>query len=148
MGLLDAKEEKPRSKTLRYSVSGVALVILLSFGIWYFFLRFLSEKRTVAGFMDAVVAEKFEAAYQIWMPHGSYTYQDFLADWSLTGFYGPIKSYHIYSARSPGGASGTVVVVEVSPESTFPAQQDPKSSHTRVVPIWVEGKDLSLSFPP
>ena len=61
MGLLDAKEEKPRSKTLRYSVSGVALVILLSFGTWYFFLRFLSEKRTVAGFMDAVVAEKFEA---------------------------------------------------------------------------------------
>jgi len=148
VGLLDAKEEKPRSKTLRYSISGVALVILLSFGIWYFFLRFLSEKRTVAGFMDAVVAEKFEAAYQIWMPRGSYTYQDFLADWSLTGFYGPIKSYHIYSARSPGGASGTVVVVEVSPESTFPAQQDPKSSRTRVVPIWVEGKDLSLSFPP
>ena len=148
MGLLDAKEEKPRSKTLRYSVSGVALVILLSFGIWYFFLRFLSEKRTVAGFMDAVVAEKFEAAYQIWMPHGSYTYQDFLADWSLTGFYGPIKSYHIYSARSPGGASGTVVVVEISPEPALPAQQDPKSGRTRVVSIWVEDKDLSLSFPP
>jgi len=136
VGLLDAKEEKPRSKTLRYSVSGVALVILLSFGTWYFFLRFLSEKRTVAGFMDAVVAEKFEAAYQIWNPHG------------VTGFYGPIKSYHVYSARSPGGASGTVVVVEVSPEPIFPAQQDPKSSRNRVVSIWVEGKDLSLSFPP
>jgi len=148
VSLLDAQEEKPRSKTLRYTVSGVALVILLSIGIWYFFLRYLSEKRTVASFMDAVVAEQFEAAYQIWNPRGSYTYQDFLADWSVTGFYGPIKSYLIYSARSTGGASGTVVVVEVSPEPTFPAQQDPRSSRNRVVSIWVEGKDLSLSFAP
>ena len=148
MGLFDAQEERPHSKRLRYTVSGVALVILLSFGGWYFFLRFLSEKRTVANFMDAVVAEKFEAAYQIWKPHGSYTYQDFLADWSLNGYYGPIKSYHIDAARSPSGASGTVVVVETSPEPTFPAEQDPKSGRTRVVAIWVEGKDLSLSFPP
>lgn len=148
MGLLDAQEEQPHSKRLRYAVSGVAFVILLSFGVWYFFLRFLSEKRTVASFMDAVVAEKYEAAFQIWKAHGSYTYQDFLADWSLKGFYGPIKSYHIFSARSPGGASGTVVVVETSPEPALPAASDPKSAGTRAVAIWVEGKDLSLSFPP
>lgn len=148
MGLFDAKEVQPHSKTRRYTISGVALVILLSFGIWYFFLRFLNEKRTVASFMDAVVAEKYEAAFQIWKAQGSYTYQDFLADWSLKGFYGPIKSYHIFSARSPSGASGTVVVIETSPEPTFPAVSDPKSAGTRVVSIWVEGRDLSLSFPP
>ena len=148
MGLFDAKEEQPHSKARRYAISGVALVILLSFGIWYFFLRFLSEKRTIASFMDAVVAEKFEAAYQIWKPHGSYTYEDFLADWSLQGYYGPIKSFHIDTARSPGGASGTVVVVEISPEPTFPAENDSKSGRTRVVALWVEGKDLSLGFPP
>ena len=148
MGLFDPQEEQPQSKVRRYTISGVALVILLSFGVWYFFLRFLSEKRTVANFMDAVVAEKYEAAFQIWKAHGSYTYQDFMADWSLKGFYGPIKSYHITSARSPGGASGTVVVVETSPEPAFPAASDPKSNSTRVVAIWVEGKDLSLSFPP
>ena len=148
MGLLDAKEAQPHSKTRRYAVTGVALVILLSFAFWYFFLRFWSEKRTIASFMDAVVAEKYEAAFQIWKPQGSYTYQDFLADWSLKGFYGPIKSYSIYSARSRGGASGTVVVVETSPEPVFPAVSDPKSASTRVVSIWVEGKDLSLSFAP
>jgi hypothetical protein len=148
VGLLDAKEVQPRSKVRLFAVSGVALVFLLSFGIWYFYLRFLSEKRTVVSFMDAVVAERFEAAYQIWKPHGSYTYEDFLADWSLKGYYGPIKSFHLDSARSPGGASGTVVVVEISPEPAFPAQNDPKSASNRVVALWVEGKDLSLSFPP
>jgi len=147
VNLLDAQEE-PHSNVRRYTISGVALVILLSFGFWYFFLRFLSEKRAVASFMDAVVAEKFEAAYQIWKPRGSYTFDRFMADWSLKGYYGPIKSYRINAARSPSGASGTVVVVETSPEPTFPAENDPKSGSTRVVAIWVEGKDLSLSFPP
>jgi hypothetical protein len=148
VGLLDAKEVAPRSKVQRYAISGAALVILLAFGVWYFYLRFLSERRTIASFMDAVVAEQFETAYQIWKPHGSYTYDDFLEDWSPTGYYGPIKSYHIYSTRSPGGASGTVVVVEVSPEAVFPAEADPKSASTRVVSLWVEARDLSLSFPP
>jgi hypothetical protein len=148
VGLLDAGEVQPRSQVQRYAISGVALVILLAFGIWYFYLRFISEKSTIASFMDAVAAENFEAAYQIWKPRGSYTYEDFLADWGLKGYYGPIKSYHIYSARSPSGASGTVVVVEISPEAAFPAQQDPKSASTRVVSIWVEASDLSLSFPP
>jgi hypothetical protein len=148
VSLLDAQEERPRSRRLLYAVSGVALVILLAFGTWYFFLRFLSEKRTIAGFMDAVVAERFEDAYRIWKPHGSYTYEDFLADWGPKGYYGPIKSYHIYSARSPGGASGTVVVVDVSPEPAFPTENNPKSTGNRVVSIWVEGSDQSLSFPP
>jgi hypothetical protein len=146
--MFDTTSEPPHSKTRRYAISGVALAILLSFGVWYFFLRFLSEKRTVAHFMDAVVAQEYEAAFQIWNPHSSYTFEDFKADWSLTGYYGPIKSYHIYSARSPGGASGVTVVVEISPEQTFPSEQDPKSARTRVVPLWVESSDQSLSFPP
>jgi|SRR3990172_7426299 len=148
MVLFDAEGAEPHSHVRRYAVSGVALVILLSFGVWYFFLRFLNEKRTVESFLEAVVAERFEAAYQIWKPHGTYTFEDFMADWSLTGYYGPIKSYRIYSARSPGGASGVTVAVEVSPEPTFPSEQDPKSGRTRVVPLWVESSDQSLSFPP
>jgi len=43
---------------------------------------------------------------------------------------------------------GTVVLVEISPESPFPDQQDPKSARTRAVAIWVEAKDMSFSFPP
>ena len=148
MALLDAKPEQPHSKTLRYAVSGVALAILLTFALWYVVLRFLPEKRVVTQFMDAVVAEKFETAYQIWKPQSSYTYDRFLADWGPTGFYGPIHSYRIERMRSPASSSGTVVLVGISPDSPFPDEKDPKSARTRAVAIWVEAKDMSFSFPP
>ena len=150
MTLLDAKPEQPHSKTLRYAVTGVAAFILLTFALWFFVLRFLSEKRAVTNFMDAVVTEKFEAAYQIWKAQSSYTYDRFLGDWGTKGYYGPIKSYRIEGAGSPSGSSGTVVavVVQISPESTFPDETDPKSKSTRVVAIWVQGNDMSFTFPP
>jgi hypothetical protein len=146
--LLDAKVEAPPSKTLRYSVTGVAAFILLSFALWYFVLRFLAEKRVVTQFLNAVVTEKFEDAYKIWKPQGSYTYDRFLGDWGTKGYYGPVKSFHIEAAGSPKGSSGTVVVVQISPETAFPDEKDPKSKSSRVVAIWVEGKDMSFSFPP
>ena len=148
MTLLDAKEEQPHSKTLRYAVTGVASFILLSFALWFFVLRFLAEKRAVTSFMDALVAEKFEDAYKIWKPASSYTYDRFLGDWGTKGYYGPVKSYRVEGAGSPRGSSGTVVLVQMSPESIFPDENDPKSKSTRVVAIWVEGKDMSFSFPP
>ncbi len=75
LNLLGTTSEEPNSKRLRYAVSGVALIILVSFGIWFFFLRFISEKHTVEHFMDAVVAQDYQRAFQIWKAHGSYTYQ-------------------------------------------------------------------------
>jgi hypothetical protein len=145
---LDAKPEQPHSSTLRWAVTGVAAFILLSFALWYFVLRFLPEKREVTKFMNALVAEKFQDAYKVWKPASSYTYDRFLGDWGANGYYGPIKSFQIETAGSPRGSSGTVVVVQISPESIFPDQQDPKSKSTRVVAIWVEAKDMSFSFPP
>ena len=148
MTLLDAKPEQTHSSTLRWTVTGVAAFILLSFALWYFVLRFLSEKREVTRFMDALVADKFEDAYKIWKPAGSYTYDRFLSDWGTKGYYGPVKSFRVETAGSPRGSSGTVVVVQISPETAFPEENDPKSKSTRVVGIWVESKDNSLSFPP
>jgi hypothetical protein len=145
---LDAKPEQPHSSTLRWAVTGVAAFILLSFALWYFVLRFLPEKREVTRFMDALAADKFEDAYKIWKPASSYTYDRFLGDWGTNGYYGPIKSFQIETAGGPRGSSGIVVVVQISPENTFPDQQDPKSKRTRVVAIWVETKDMSFSFPP
>ena len=78
--LLDASEE-PKSRTLRYAVSGVAFVLLLSFSLWFFVFRLLPERRTVIHFMDAVVAGNLQSAYKIWKPESSYSYQDFVADW-------------------------------------------------------------------
>jgi hypothetical protein len=146
--LLDAQPEQQHSKTLRYAVTGIAAFMLLTFALWYYVLRFLPEKRAVTAFMDAVAAEKFEDAYKIWKPQSSYTYDRFLSDWGLNGYYGPIKSYRIETARAPRGSSGTVVLVQVSPEPAFPDEKDAKSARTRVVAIWVEARDMSFSFPP
>ena len=71
MGLLDAGAEEPKSKALRYVVSGVALVIFLCIAVWYFF-RYTPEKHTVERFMNAVVTGDTQQAYQIWHPHPSF----------------------------------------------------------------------------
>ncbi|MGB6429408.1 MAG: hypothetical protein WBF06_02400 [Candidatus Acidiferrales bacterium] len=147
MGLLDADHQKPPSKRLRYVVSGLALLILVGIGLWFAF-RYEPEKRVVENFMNAVVAGNFQQAYQIWHPHSSYPYGEFLEDWGTQGYYGPILSYHVESATEPDGGSGVIVTVEVSPFSPYPDANDPKSGRTKEVQIWVERSDKSLSFPP
>jgi hypothetical protein len=149
LALFEKTGEQPDSKRLRYAVSGVALVILVAFGVWFFFLRFLTEKHTIEDFMNAVVAQNYQRAFEIWKSHGSYTYKDFLADWALDGYYGPIKSYRVESASlPPNGGSGVVVVVEVNPFSPFPDNQDPNSGRNKEIRLWVERSDQSISFPP
>jgi len=148
LSLLDSTSEEPRSKLRRYVVSALALVLLLSLTGWYLF-RFHSEKTTVEHFFDALVAGDTERAYQIWKPQTSYAYKDFLDDWGPSGYYGPVKSYHIETAQRPKDASGVIVVVELSPYQPFPTDNDPvKNRRTKEVRIWVEQKDKSLSFPP
>jgi hypothetical protein len=149
VALLQSGSEEPESKLRRYLLTAAALGLILAVAGWYF-LRYVPEKRTVVRFMDAVAAGNFEQAYQIWKPHGSsYAYQDFLADWSLQGYYGPIRSFRMESAEEPPkGGSGVIVVVEVSSVTPFPSDTDPQSGHDREVRLWVERSDQSISFPP
>ena len=99
--------------------------------------------------MDAVDSGNYQQAYQIWKAHGTYSYQDFLADWSLQGYYGPIRSFRLESAEEPpAGGSGVIVVVEISSVTPFPEDKDPQSARNREVRLWVEASDQSLSFPP
>jgi hypothetical protein len=155
VGLLDSGPEEPNSKLLRYIISGVALAALLAVGFWFLF-RYATEKHTVERFLDAVVAGNMQQAYQIWHPHSTYSYRDFVSDWGVEGYYGPVLSYRIESASEPashggGGVdavSGVIVTVEVSPYAPFPDSSDPKSNRTREVKIWVERSDQTLSFWP
>jgi len=148
VGLLDADHQKPPSKVPRYVISAVALAVLLTIGLWFVF-RYQPEKRVVENFMDAVIAGNLQQAYQIWQPHPSYPYAEFVSDWGPAGYYGPVASYHLESANAPEqGGSGIIVTVEISPYSPYPGSDDPKSSRTREVQIWVERSDKSLSFPP
>lgn len=148
MGLLDSTAEEPSSKLMRYIMTGSIFVLLLALGLWWVF-RFHGEKKQVSQFMDAVVAGDFQKAYEIWKPSPGYSYQDFLEDWSPSGFYGPVKSYRIEGAGKKAGASGVVVIVAISPHSPFPDEKDTaKMRRVREVKIWVESKDHSMSFAP
>lgn len=149
MGLLDAGPEEPRSKALRYVVSGVALAIFLGISLWYF-TRYNKEKGTVERFMTAVATGDTQQAYQIWHPHQGFSYQDFLSFWGPNGYYSPIKSYRIETAEvPPKGGSGVVIVVELSEYDTFPkAEEKLKAARNREVQLWIERSDQSMSFPP
>jgi hypothetical protein len=149
VGILDYGAEEPKSRALRYVISGVALVLLIAAGLWYV-LRYTPEKHTVEHFMDAVVAGNSQQAYQIWHPHPNFSFQDFISFWGPDGYYSPIKSYRIETAEvPPKGGSGVVVVVEISGYSPFPKPEETvKFAQNREVQIWVERSDQSLSFPP
>jgi len=148
VGLLDASDEEPKSKLRRWMVTGIVFALLMSFGIWWL-LRFQAEKNTVEQFLQAVIADDLEKAYQIWKPSGSYSYKDFVDDWSTSGYYGPIKSYQIETAQQGKGASGVTVVVELSPFDSFPDKDDKVMNYrTKEVRLWVESRDMSMGFAP
>jgi hypothetical protein len=135
--------------------AGGAIVVLAAI-VLYFTFRFYPEQRAVQHFFDALVAGDFNTAYKLWKPGPSYQMRDFIADWGdgaagrIYGYYGPVKSYKIVRMQSPEGPSDSVAAeVAVSPFSPMPQPQDAeKSGRTRVVTVWVNSRDKSLSFPP
>jgi hypothetical protein len=148
VGLLDATGEEPKSKLRRWVVTGLVFVLLMAVGVWWL-LRFHSEKKAVEQFLQAVVANDMQKAYQIWKPSSRYSYRDFVDDWSPSGYYGPIKSYRIETALHNDGASGVIVVVELSPFDPFPDNHDKvKNYRTKELRLWVESRDMSIGFAP
>lgn len=148
MGLLDSDSEDPQSKLRRYVILGLLAVVALAV-LWLYVTRYSAEKRAVRQFLDTLVQGETEAAYRLWQAQPPYAYRDFVDDWGPTGFYGPVKSYQIVTAQRPGGASGVVVVVEVSPFTPFPTDSErEKLQKNKEVKIWVERETKALSFAP
>jgi hypothetical protein len=149
VGILDSGPEEPKSKALRYVISGVALVILIGAGMGYF-LRYTKEKHTVERFMEAVIAGDTQKACEIWRTHPGFSCQDFAGFWGPNGYYSPIKSFRLESAEvPPKGGSGVVITVELSAYAPFPKPEETvKFAQNREVQIWVERSNQSLSFPP
>ncbi len=149
MGLLDATEEHPPSKALRYVITALVFLGLIGGTVWWM-LRFHAEKVTIHHFMEAVVSGNMQRAYQIWQPAASYTFDDFVKqDWGPDGYYGPVKSYHIKKAEMPrGGASSAEITLEISPYAPFPESDPIKASKTKEIVLWVNLKNQSISFPP
>jgi hypothetical protein len=141
MSLLEENIEQPGLKTQRRAITVVA-------GVWYA-LRFHTEKITVRNFLDQVVAGQMDEAYRLWKPQPSYAMKDFVDDWGPNGYYGPVKSYRIKDATKAKGGNEIIIIVELSPYSPFPPDDDvAQQSKTKLVRVWVQHSDQSMSFPP
>ena len=147
MTLLEAPADTSRkSRAMAFTIAALAIVVVVL--LWYTF-RFYPEKKVAQQFFDALVAGDMARAYQIWQPSPSYKMPDFLADWGPTGYYGPVKSYKITRAGSPKGTSSVAVSVAISPFSPMPDPSDAENSRkTRIVTLWIQSTDKSISFPP
>jgi hypothetical protein len=146
ISLLDPVAEKPQ-KSRVIAFTATALVFTLVVVLWFTF-RYYPEKKAASQFFDAVVAGDMNKAYDLWKPSASYKMSDFLADWGPDGYYGPVKSYKIMSAKAPKGGSSIEVNIAISPYSAMPDASDGNSRKTKFVTLWVLPSDKSLSFPP
>jgi hypothetical protein len=147
MSLLNPPVEKPhKPRAMIFTV--VAVVVVAAIVLWLAF-RYYPEKKATEHFFDAVVAGDTDKAYALWKASDNYKMKDFLADWGPAGYYGPVKSYKIMSAKKPDNSTSIEVNVAVSPYSPLPDASDAdKSRRTRVVSLWVQPSDKSFSFPP
>jgi hypothetical protein len=147
--LFDApQEEHHASKIRRYIITAVVFLALI-FGTTWYFLRYYKEKDTVRHFLNEVAAGNMQQAYQIWKPSASYSFKDFMEDWGPNGYYGPVRSYEIERTTRRKDSTGVDVIVEVSPDKPYPADNDAaEQSKIKEIDLWVQLSDQSMSFPP
>lgn len=147
MSLLEPPPEKTeKSRVWPFTIVALAAALLVA--LWFSF-RYYPEKKITTEFFDALVAGDMDKAYVLWKPTPSYRKEDFLADWGPTGYYGPVKSYQIMSAKTPRKSDSIAVNVAISPFSPMPDESDAeKSQKTRVVSLWISPADKSFSFAP
>src|SRR5262245_1860895 len=90
-------EPSNKYKAMTYTGVGIALALAV---VLYFAFRYYPEKRAAEHFLNALAADNTKQAYELWKPHESYKYADFVADWGPDGYYGPVKSYTIVKATA------------------------------------------------
>ena len=139
-------ETRSKSRVMVFTIT--ALVAVLAVVLWFTF-RYYPEKKAASQFFDAVVAGDTAKAYELWKPSAAYRMSDFVADWGQSGYYGPVKSYKIMSAKQARKSTSIAVNVAISPYAPLPDEHDAeKSSKTRTVTLWILPSDKSISFPP
>ena len=122
-------------------------IVLGSIGLWWL-LRYHTEKVTIYRFLTAVAAGEMQRAYQLWKPVPSYSFDRFMEDWGLDGYYGPVKSFNVKDTDHPKACACVDVIVQVSPFQPFPQKDDfVKQAKTKEFKLRVEYKDQSIGFP-
>ena len=148
MALLDPQVETSNKRRHLVFVTGV--LVLIAAVALYFTFRYYPEQRAAQKFFDALAANDTKTAYELWHPQPSYRMPDFLTDWGPNGYYGPVKAYKIIKISAPRDSRNSVALeVALSPFSPLPDASDgEKSRKTRVITVWMNTEDKSLSFPP
>jgi hypothetical protein len=147
--MFDPPRLRPPFKYQRQVITVAAGVVIVAITI-AILLRFHTERATIREFMNALVSENYQAAYKIWKPSPSYSYQDFMQDWGSNGYYGPVKSYRIdnHETEKVRGDNSVAITVELSPFQPFPDESDPvKHAKTKRLVLWVQFSNESLAFP-
>ena len=106
MTLLDARPPRPPRQIGRYVLLALVAAIVV-IGASYYFWDF-PEEHSVTRFLETVQRGDYRAAYQLWQPSSSYSYDDFVRDWGPNGDYGKIREFEIL--RSTSASSQTVSV--------------------------------------
>ena len=148
--MFDPPPVRPPWRYRRLAITVGAGVVIAAITI-AILLRFHTERATIRQFMNALVVENFQSAYQIWKPSPSYSFQDFMQDWGPGGYYGPVKSYRIdnHQTEKARGGNSVTITVEVSPFQPFPDEDDAvKQMKTKRIVLWVQFSNESISFPP
>lgn len=154
MSLLEPEPLPPPRPWLKRGLIALAAAIILGV-VLYFVFRHYPEKRHVAKFFDALAAQDYRRAYELWKPQPLFTYEQFLSIWGPNGDYGVIHIYEIVSVEV-SRAILLQVPVEGEGRRTLTVEGKPTGIIVRVrvnnldppVRLWVEEKDKSLSFPP
>lgn len=146
------KPPNPWPKRILY----VAVIVGVIGGALYFQFRYYSATKTVEAFMDALVAGDYKSAYKIWQPAPSYAYHNFLRDWGETSTWGKIRTYEIVEVHGSGNRAvqfpdeftGRTRTIDISGSYSGVLIGVRINTRAELEYIWVEKKDLSLSFPP
>lgn len=128
--------EQKREDLLKWSILTVIGVIVLSTVLYYSF-RHYKERGRISAFLDHIESKNYEAAYQLWgcsksQPCRDYSWEKFLGDWGPQGEY---KDAHKAAISGRYSCVGGII-------RTLDFGQD------RTVSLWVETKDLLITFAP
>ena len=128
--------EQKKADLIKWSVLTVLGVAVLSVVLYYSF-RHYRERGQISAFLEQIESKNFPEAYKLWgcskeQPCRDYSYEKFLEDWGPAGEY---KNAHQARISERFSCVGGII-------RTLDFGQD------RTVSLWVESKDLLVTFAP
>ena len=130
--LLDAKPAKPPVKIGRYLLLGASVLFLGT--LFCFIFWNYAEEHAVSSFLTKLERGDYPAAYRLWQPSPTYSYEDFLRDWGEKGDYGRLRRFRVINSKSKGSKT---VLVRVKINDVDPPLDIAVDRKTKGLSYWV-----------